>query len=133
MLRALFTLEALVDLAFGLALIAVPGTLLSIYGMSTDRDGAFLARFLGATLIGFGAICWFARPWADSEQRRLLIRALFVTSALGFIVCLSYQLQPGAPLPAVVFVGLTMLFSLAWAYFTYRTFRFTPGRHDEPR
>jgi protein-S-isoprenylcysteine O-methyltransferase Ste14 len=59
-------------------------------------------------------ISWFARSWADSEHRRLLIRVFFITTALGFVVSLSYQLQPRAPLPTVAFVGLTLLFALGW-------------------
>jgi hypothetical protein len=123
MLKALFTLEALVDFVFGVSLIAVPTLLLSVYGMSTDRDGIFLGRFLGGTFIGIGLISWYARAWADTEARRLLIRAFFITTTLGFIVSLTYQLQPGAPLPSVAFVVLTLLFGLGWGYFAYRSIR----------
>jgi len=123
MLKALFTLEALADFAFGIPLVAAPAALLSIYGMSTDRDGTFLGQFLGGTFIGIGLISWFARGWADTEPRRLLIRAFFITTALGFLVSLNYQLQAGAPLLAVAFVGLTLLFGTAWGYFAYGTFR----------
>ena len=127
MLKAVFTLEALVDFAFGIALIVAQAALLSIYGMATDRDGTFLGQFLGATFIGIGLISWFARNWPDSENRRLVIRVFFVTTALGFLVSLNYQLQPGAPLLSVAFVVLTLLFGLAWGYFSVATFR-EPGR-----
>lgn len=123
MLKALFTLEALADFAFGVSLIAAPTLLLSIFSMSTDRDGIFFGRFLGGTFIGFGLISWFARSWSDTEARRLLIRAFFITTTLGFVVSLTYQLQPGAPLPSAAFVVLTLLFGLGWGYFAYRGLR----------
>jgi hypothetical protein len=123
MLKALFTLEALADFLFGIPLIVAPAALLSFYGMSTDRDGTFFAQFLGGTFIGFGLISWFARGWADTEPLHLLIWVFFVTTALGFLVSLNYQLQPGAPLPTVAFVGLTLLFGIGWGYLAYGTFR----------
>jgi len=122
-LKALFTLEALADVGFGIALLLAPTALLSIYGMSTDRDGIFLGQFLGGTFVGFALICWSARSWADTEVRRLLIRVLFVTTTLGFIVSLAYELQPGVPIGSLAFVALTLLFGLGWAYFTYQTRR----------
>jgi len=123
MLKACFTLEALADFAFGVSLIAAPTLLLSIFSMSTDRDGIFFGRFLGGTFIGFGLISWFARSWSDTEARRLLIRALFITTTLGFVVSLTYQLQPGSPLPTLTFVVLTLLFGLGWGYFAYGSLR----------
>ena len=123
MLKALFTLEALADFAFGVSLIAAPTLLLSIFSMSTDRDGIFFGRFLGGTFIGFGLISWFARSWSDTEARRLLIRAFFITTTLGFVVSLTYQLQPGSPLPTLTFVVLTLLFGLGWGYFAYGSLR----------
>ena len=123
MLKVVFTLEALVDFAFGIALLVAQAALLSIYGMATDRDGTFLGQFLGGTFIGIGLISWFARNWPDSEHRRLVIRAFFITTALGFLVSLTYQLQPGAPFLSIVFVALTLLFGVAWGYFALETVR----------
>lgn len=121
MIRLLFALEAIVDLAFGAALLVAPDGLLALYGMTTDRDGTFFARFLGATLVGFGIVVWLARDWPDDSPRRTLVRALFLTTTLGFVVSLSYQLQPGAPLPAAAFVALTLVFAMAWGYVAARS------------
>ena len=122
MLGWLFVAEALVDLAFGIALIAAPAALLSIYGITTDQAGEFLGRFLGGTLVGFGLLSWQARGWADTDERRLLIRVLFVTTVLGLLAAAIYQVQPGVPIGAAVFVVLTLLFALAWGYFAWKTF-----------
>jgi hypothetical protein len=117
MLRTVFILEALLDLAFGVALIAATGTLLGLYGMATDEAGTFLGRFLGATFVGFGIINWFAASWPDGEARRLIVRTDFVTSGLGFLVALDYQLQPGTPPQSWAIVVLTLAFTVAWGYF----------------
>jgi hypothetical protein len=122
-LRLLFILEAVVDLLFGVAFVLAPGLVLSVYGMSTDATGTFLTRFLGAVFIGYGILTWAARDWSDTAERRLLIRVTFVTSALGFLVSLQYQLQPGSGVLSSAFVVLTALFGLAWGWFAAKSAR----------
>ena len=123
MLRLLFILEAAVDAVFGVSLILATGLLLSIYGMSTDSAGTFLGQFAGALFVGFALITWFARDWPDSEARRLVIRATFITTALGFLVALDYQLHSGSGVLSWAFVALTALFGSAWGYFAAATLR----------
>ena len=48
--------------------------MLSLYGLSTDRVGTYLAQFLGAVFIILARNSWFARSWPDDEPRRILIR-----------------------------------------------------------
>jgi hypothetical protein len=91
--------------------------------MSTDATGAFLARFLGAVFIGYGLLTWAARNWSDTAERRLLIRVTFVTSALGLLVSLQYQLQPGSGVLSWAFVVLTALFGVGWGWFAAKSVR----------
>jgi len=130
MLRLVFILEAAVDALFGIPLIVATGVLLSIYGMSTDASGTFLGQFLGAVFIGFGLLNWYARNWADSDAQRIVIRVNFVTTALGFLVALNFQLQPGAGVRSWAFVALTAAFGLAWGYFVAGTLRGGMPRPD---
>ena len=123
MLRVVFILEAAVDAIFGVPLIVATALLLSIYGMSTDSAGTFLGQFLGAVFIGFGLLNWYAKDWSDSDERRLLIRVNFITTALGFLIALNYQLQPGSGVLSWAFVLLTALFGSAWGYFAAATLR----------
>jgi hypothetical protein len=122
-LRLLFILEAVVDLLFGVAFLLAPALVLSVYDMSTDATGTFLGRFLGAVFIGYGILTWAARVWSDTAERRLLIRVTFVTSALGFLVALEHQLQPGSGPLSWVFVVLTAFFGLAWGWFAAKSVR----------
>ena len=123
MLRVLFGLEAVADFLFGIPLILATANLLSLYAMSTDRVGSFYAQFLGATFVGFGLLNWVAQTWTDSRPRQLLIRVDFVTTAIGFVIALTYQLQPGTPIQSWAIVGLTSLFGIGWAYFALGTLR----------
>jgi hypothetical protein len=126
-LRGLFGLEAVVDVAFGVGLLTVPGMVLSLYAISTDTTGTFFARFAGATLVGFGLLAWMARGWSDRAQLRTLIRIFFVTTTLGVLAALDFQLQPGVPVQAAAFVILTAVFFVAWGYFAWLTRSTIPG------
>ena len=50
-LKMVFTLQAIVALFFGLALISVPTWLLSQYGITAHYDGVILSRLFGAALL----------------------------------------------------------------------------------
>jgi len=123
MLRSLFVFQALVDVLFGIPLVFATGTILSLYGMSTDRTGTFLAQWLGATFIVLAWISWFARNWMDNEPRRVLIRGGFVASLIGFVVSLLFQLGPGGNTTTWVFVALPAIFVVGWGYYSYATMR----------
>ena len=123
MIKWLFVLQALVDVLFGLPLIFATGTILSLYGLSTDRTGTYVAQFLGATFIALAWISWYARNWPDEEPRRVLVRAGFIASAIGLVVSLIFQLGPASNLSTWVFVVLPAIFVVGWGYFSYATMR----------
>ena len=123
MIKYLFMFQALVDVLFGIPLVLATGTILSLYGMSTDRTGTFLAQWLGATFIVLAWISWFARNWPDGEPRRVLIRGAFGASVIGLVVSLIFQLGPGANTTTWVFVVLPAIFVVGWGYAAYATMR----------
>ncbi len=123
MLKYLFVLQALVDVLFGIPLIFATATMLSLYGLTTDRTGTYIAQFLGGTFMALAWISWYARTWPDDEPRRVLIRASFIASAIGLVVSLIFQLGPGSNASTWVFVVLTAIFAAGWGYYSYETMR----------
>jgi hypothetical protein len=85
-------IKAIVCLVFGFLLVLVPGTLLSILGITVGPGGIFIARLYGASLFGNLMLSWFARNAAESSARRAIILDLFVYDAIGFVVALAAQL-----------------------------------------
>jgi hypothetical protein len=130
MLKNLFILQALVDVLFGIPLVLATGTILSLYGLTTDRTGTYVAQFLGGTFIALAWISWYARTWPDAEPRRVLIRAGFIASAIGLVVSLIFQFGPGSNASTWVFVVLTAIFTAGWGYFSYATMR--PMTRQQP-
>jgi hypothetical protein len=130
MLKNLFMLQALVDVLFGIPLVLATSTILSLYGLSTDRTGTYLGEFLGGTFIALAWISWSAREWPDDAARRVLIRAGFIASAIGLVVSVIFQLGPGSNASTWVFVVLTAIFTVGWGYYSYAMMR--PMARSQP-
>ena len=115
--RNLMIIKALVSLAFGILLLAVPDKLLSIFGTTLSDGGMFTAREYGAALFGNLFLCWFARNASESDARRAIILALFVYDLIGFIAT-SITVITGVLNPLgwlIVFVYL--FFTIGFGYF----------------
>ncbi len=115
--KNLMIIKALVCLAFGILLLAIPGGLLSIFGATLSDGGMFTTREYGAALFGNLFLCWFAKNAIESEARRAIILALFVYDLIGFIVTaitiISGILNPLGWLIAFVY----LFFTLGFGYF----------------
>lgn len=85
-------IKAIVCLVFGFLLVLVPGTLLSVLGITAGPGGIFIARLYGASLFGNLMLSWFARNAAESSARRAITLDLFVYDAIAFVVALVAQL-----------------------------------------
>ncbi len=110
-------IKAIVCLAFGILLLAVPDKLLLIFGATLNAGGMFTAREYASSLFGNMLICWFAKDAAESGARRAIILELFVYDLIAFIMTLftviSGILNPLGWL--IVFVYL--FFTLGFGYF----------------
>jgi len=110
-------IKALVSLAFGILLLAIPDKLFSIFGTTLRDGGMFTAREYGAALFGNLFLCWFARNASESDARRAIILALFVYDLIGFIAT-SITVITGVLNPLgwlIVFVYLS--FTIGFGYF----------------
>jgi hypothetical protein len=115
--KNLMIIKAIVSLGFGILLLAIPDSLLSIFGATLGGAGMFTAREYGAALFGNLFLCWFAKDAVESDARRAIILALFVYDLIGFIVTaitvISGVLNPLSWLIAFVY----FFFTLGFGYF----------------
>jgi len=115
--KNLMVIKALVCLAFGILMLALPFQLLSIFGAELSDGGMFTAREYGAALFGNLCLCWFAKNAGESDARKAIIIALFVYDLIGFIATtitvIAGVLNPLGWL--VVFVYL--FFTIGFGYF----------------
>jgi hypothetical protein len=117
--RTLFVLQAIVNVLFAIPLIFATSTLLSMYGISTDRTGTYIAQFLGGVFLILAWNSWFARDWPDNEVRRMLIRGAFIGTAVAFVASVMFQLSSASTTSTWLFVILTGIFTVGWGYYSY--------------
>lgn len=115
--KNLMVIKAIVCLAFGILLLAIPDMLISIFGATLGGGGMFTAREYGSSLFGNLFLCWFARNAEESDARRAIILALFVYDLIAFIMTaitvISEILNPLGWLIAFVY----LFFTLGFGYF----------------
>src|SRR5512141_2489618 len=81
-LRSLFLLGMILALLFALALLLGPDTILKFFGLTTGKTEVLLAKTIGAGLIGFGVLCWFAKDFTDPAAIQGTNISLFIAAAV---------------------------------------------------
>jgi hypothetical protein len=115
--KDLMVIKAIVCLAFGILLLAVPDKLLSIFGATLTAGGMFTAREYASSLFGNLFICWFAKDAVESDGRRAIILGLFVYDLIAFIMT-AITVVSGVLNPlgwSIVFIYL--FFTVGFGYF----------------
>lgn len=118
--KNLMIIKALVSLAFGILLLAIPDILFSIFGATLGDGGMYTAREYSAALFGNLFLCWFAKNAVESDARKAIIIALFVYDLIGFIVTtVTVLLGILNPLGwLIVFVYL--FFTIGFGFFLFK-------------
>ncbi len=116
-IRNLMVVSAVLALGFATAFILVPEPVASIYGLALTPAGAFVARLLGVEFVGYGLLAWWVRNAADTELRRAILLAFFITDAAGFLVALVGQLSGVMNLLGWFIVGIYLLLAVGFGYF----------------
>jgi hypothetical protein len=117
-LSSFLVVKAIISLAFGIAFVLVPAAVMSWYGVTLDPFGIFMARFVGACLIGIGLICWLDRS-ADHDALQGITLALFIGDTIGFIIALLGQLSGLMNALGWVIVAIWLLLALGLGYFRF--------------
>lgn len=87
-MKNLLTATAVIEAGAGLALLALPATL--VFGPALDSAaGATVVRVAGAALLAIGVACWLARGDARSRAARALVGGLLIYN-VGTVATLTY-------------------------------------------
>lgn len=115
--KNLMIIKALVCLVFGIPLLAIPDTLISLFGATLGAGGIFTAREYGSSLFGNLFLCWFARNATESEARRAIILALFVYDLIAFIITTFTVIAGVLNLLGWAIVAVYLFFTVGFGYF----------------
>jgi len=118
-LSTLMVAKAVVCLVFGILLLGIPGVLMSLYGVSLDEGGIFMARLYGASLLGNLVLSWFSRNDPGSEALRAAVLGLFVYDAVGLIVALVAMLSGIMNVLGWSVVAICLLLTVGYGYFQF--------------
>jgi hypothetical protein len=117
-LTPLLSLYAIVTGFFALALLAVPGPLMGVYGAPPlDTLQTILSRFIGGLFAGLAVMGWTARAAEAGKARDAIVLGLTVLNGLSAVVAvvaaLSRVFNALAWGQAVLYTLFTVLFVMA--------------------
>ena len=119
-LRNLFLTDTIVSFLFAIALLLGPAYILKFLGLSSEgKTDQLLAQLVGAAMVGFGLLAWFAKDF-DAQSSRGAVIPLLTFNAIGFVVSLLGILsrattQGSAWIVVIVFLA----FAAGYAYFGF--------------
>jgi len=117
-LSSFLVVKAVISLVLGIAFALAPAAVMSLSGVTLDPGGTLVARYLGASLIGIGLICWLDRN-ADRAALQGITLALFIADTIGFIVALLGQLSGLTNAIGWVNVAVWLFLAVGLGYFRF--------------
>ena len=118
-LRNLLVLNAVLGLAYGIVLVLVPATVLTLYGMTSTPAANLTGQLFGVELIAVGLLCWFARNVSDSAAQRAIILAFLIAGVIGLIVSLMGTLSGVVNAVGWSAVLIYLVLAAGYAYFQF--------------
>jgi hypothetical protein len=113
--KTVFTIHAIVPLAYGICFELVPALVLSTYGVTQGPSEILMGRYFGVALIAIGLVCWFARDVTDAAARRAIVLALLISNIIGLIVSVQGTLSGVMNSVGWTAVGIYVLLTLGVA------------------
>ena len=119
-LRTLFTINAVLAIAFGLGFVFMPVTLISFYGAELTEVGVVIGQLLGAAFLGIGILRWLVRNSGESEVLRAIVLTAFIEDTIGFIFALRAQLAGVMNALGWSIVAIYAFLAIGYGYFQFQ-------------
>lgn len=119
-LSVLMVIKGILVSIFGIAFIAVPRELMSLYDVTLEQGGIYMTRLLGAAFILLAIMLLFAKKDTESQALRTFILAVFIGDTIGFVVALLGQLSGFINAFGWVTVALYFLLAIGFGYYYFK-------------
>jgi hypothetical protein len=120
-LRVFATINLIVGLVFGVALLAAPGFLLGTYALPTTDVTLLVARLMGAEFLGLNVLTLLLLGQLEGAPvRRAVVIARGLAEASGAVVALIGKLAGMGNAMLWSVPALYTLFALGYLYFLIR-------------
>jgi len=121
-LKILMIVNSIVAIVFGVLFVIIPDQVLSLYGFGegvANPQLIYMCQLFGVSLIGLGLLTWIAKNAADSEARKAIVLALFVSDIIGFVVALINQINNVVNALGWSTVAIYLLLAIGFGYFQF--------------
>jgi Ca2+/Na+ antiporter len=118
-LGTFLSISGVIAIVFGVAFVAVPAQMLSLYGITPNAATILMSRFFGATLLDVGLVIFLARMVTDPTAQRAIVVGSLVGSLVGLCVAVYGQLSGIVNSLGWSSVVIYLLLTVGYAYFVY--------------
>jgi hypothetical protein len=112
-------IAAVFALVFGLAFLLIPAQLTSLYGITLEPDGQWVARGLGSAFLGAAVTTWFGKNAPPGDALRAILLGDFALSATGFIAAVLYSIFGSANVLIWPTTAVYALLTVGFGYFRF--------------
>lgn len=114
--KRLLQFNIFVSIIIAVAFIAVPGPVLSLYGISGDESLYVIARYFGTAHVTFASLIWLALRADEPRFLQIIVTTFFLGDLTGTAVLLVAQLRGVMNPMGWALVGLSFLFAVGYGY-----------------
>ena len=112
-------IAAVLAFVFGLAFILVPAQLMSLYGVTLDAAGQFVARYLGSAFIGIAVLTWLGRNATQGDALRAIVLGDSVLSVTGLVVAVLDRIYGSGNALVWSTVAIYLFLTVGFGYFQF--------------
>ena len=119
-LSVLMVIKGFLVSVFGIAFIAVPNELMSLYNVTLEQGGIYMTRLFGAAFILLAIMLFFAKKDTESQALRTFILAVFIGDIIGFVVALIGQLSGFINALGWATVAIYFFLAIGFGYYSFK-------------
>ncbi len=112
-------MHSAVELLFALALLLIPATILTAYGLGSSKSGILLGQFFGVEFLTGGLLTLLARDVSDPGSRNAINYSILSSATVGFIISVGGTVSHTMNALGWSAVVIYAFFAIAFAYFQF--------------
>ena len=112
-------IAAVLALVFGLAFLLIPAQLLSLYGITLEADGQWIARCLGSAFVGTAVTTWLGKNAPQGDALNAILLGDFVLSVTGLIPAVLYAIYGSANALIWSTTAIYLFLAVGFGYFRF--------------
>jgi hypothetical protein len=118
-LNTFLILNAIVWLFNAVGALLIPARVLSVYGVSPGAGTELMAQYAAIGSVVIAILAFYAGKTRNSEAKKVIVFALFISGAIGVIVSFSGTVNNTMNSSGWLLAGTYLFFTAGYAYFLF--------------